>query len=384
MINFPPGRLTKILQDLEQGSFTGIAEIEVEKDDSKIHNSQILVFRAGKLVFAHDRQVSPQELATILGQRLDISIINAAIKTAQTKVANSDSFQEIFSFLSRMKIIPLTQLENLILQDIVLGLEKLLPYGGSLQTTSQTKFDLEYPSQKDGWSFIELQSELQKRQQKWSHYGKVGIDSADAVPKINQEEIKNISSTSAQKHCLKWINGERSLGTIAQNIQEDPLKLAHNYYSWVHKKWIYFGEKPSVDELVQLPAASTLPVETKLPTVLSVDDSPVVQTMLKRAMSDRYEVILANNGMQALKVLNSHQKEIRLILLDVTMPDIDGIELCRTIRRFKKFQDLPIIMLTAKDGMFDKVKGKFAGSTEYLTKPVDKENLLNTVGKYIS
>ncbi|WP_281291183.1 response regulator [Hyella patelloides] len=114
-----------------------------------------------------------------------------------------------------------------------------------------------------------------------------------------------------------------------------------------------------------------------------MDDSPVVQAMLKRSLSDRYEVILANNGMDALKILNSNKKNIELILLDVTMPDIDGIELCRTIRRFKKFQTLPIIMLTAKDGMFDKVKGKFAGSTEYLTKPVDKEELLTIIGKYV-
>jgi twitching motility two-component system response regulator PilG len=65
------------------------------------------------------------------------------------------------------------------------------------------------------------------------------------------------------------------------------------------------------------------------------------------------------------------------------MPDIDGLELCRTIRAMTKFKQLPIIMLTAKDGIVDRVKGQFAGSTQYLAKPVDREKLLPVLEKYI-
>lgn len=63
------------------------------------------------------------------------------------------------------------------------------------------------------------------------------------------------------------------------------------------------------------------------------------------------------------------------------MPDIDGIEFCKTVRGISKFRDLPVIMLTAKDGLIDKVKGQMAGSTHYLTKPVRKEKLLNVIEK---
>ena len=65
------------------------------------------------------------------------------------------------------------------------------------------------------------------------------------------------------------------------------------------------------------------------------------------------------------------------------MPEIDGLELCRTVRSIPQFRDLPIIMVTARDGFFDKVKGKFAGSSDYLTKPFDAEQLRQIVAKYI-
>jgi len=65
------------------------------------------------------------------------------------------------------------------------------------------------------------------------------------------------------------------------------------------------------------------------------------------------------------------------------MPEVDGLELCRTVRSIPQFRDLPIIMVTARDGFFDKVKGKFAGSNEYLTKPFDAEQLRQVVSRYI-
>ena len=65
------------------------------------------------------------------------------------------------------------------------------------------------------------------------------------------------------------------------------------------------------------------------------------------------------------------------------MPGIDGLELCRTVRSLPQFQNLPIIMLTARDGAFDKVQGRSAGATEYLTKPFDADKLREVIGKFI-
>lgn len=116
--------------------------------------------------------------------------------------------------------------------------------------------------------------------------------------------------------------------------------------------------------------------------ILSVDDSPIVQTAIKRALSSQYHVILTDKAMDALTLLN--QKPIKLLLLDLTMPDVDGLEICRTVRSIPKFRDLPIIMLTARDGLIDKMKGHIAGTTKYLTKPFEPEQLLEIVNKYVS
>lgn len=116
------------------------------------------------------------------------------------------------------------------------------------------------------------------------------------------------------------------------------------------------------------------------PTILAVDDSPVMQKTIQRTLEKHYRVILADNALDALSTI--YHERIAVVLLDVSMPDIDGLEMCRTVRSLPQFADLPIIMLTARDKAFDKVKGHLAGATEYLTKPFDGEQLLDLVEKY--
>lgn len=104
--------------------------------------------------------------------------------------------------------------------------------------------------------------------------------------------------------------------------------------------------------------------------------------MVKRALEDNYRVIVTDNAVDALTVI--YHEPVSLLLLDVTMPGIDGLELCRTVRSLPQFQELPIVMLTARDGLFDKVQGRMAGATEYLTKPFDAEQLNQVVSQFIS
>lgn len=117
------------------------------------------------------------------------------------------------------------------------------------------------------------------------------------------------------------------------------------------------------------------------PKVLSVDDSIVVQELIRRALSDDYQVLLCQSAIDALSMIN--QEEISVLLLDITMPEIDGLDFCRTIRSIPKFQDLPIVMVTGRDRAFDKVQGRLAGATDYLTKPFDADQLRQVMKKLI-
>lgn len=117
-------------------------------------------------------------------------------------------------------------------------------------------------------------------------------------------------------------------------------------------------------------------------TILAVDDSVVMQDLVKRALAQDYRVLVADNAVDALSMI--YHEQVSILLLDVSMPGIDGLELCRTVRNIPQFQELPIIMLTARDGLFDKVQGRLAGATEYLTKPFDAAQLRQVVGNFIN
>ncbi|HEY9692013.1 MAG TPA: response regulator [Oculatellaceae cyanobacterium] len=116
-------------------------------------------------------------------------------------------------------------------------------------------------------------------------------------------------------------------------------------------------------------------------TILAVDDSTVMQEMIKRALTSEYRVLVADNAVDALALI--YHQPISVLLLDVSMPGVDGLELCRTLRSLPQFSELPIVMLTARDGAFDRVQGRLAGATEYLTKPFDAEQLRQVVKNFI-
>lgn len=118
-------------------------------------------------------------------------------------------------------------------------------------------------------------------------------------------------------------------------------------------------------------------VHSDHPTILAVDDCRVTQKLIQKILGKEYQVKTASNAQEALNV--SYEDQIDLFILDVSMPEIDGLELCRTLRQLPQFQDSPIVMLTSRDGTFDKVKGKIAGATEYLTKPFNTEELREVI-----
>lgn len=113
------------------------------------------------------------------------------------------------------------------------------------------------------------------------------------------------------------------------------------------------------------------------PTVLTVDDSTVMQEVIQQILSPDYRVLRASTALEALAVMN--HEAVSILLLDISMPDIDGLDLCRTIRSLPNFSHLPIIMVTAKNSPFDKIQGRLAGATEYLTKPFDALQLRQMV-----
>ena len=118
------------------------------------------------------------------------------------------------------------------------------------------------------------------------------------------------------------------------------------------------------------------------PVVLVVDDSPTVRKIVQLTLQrENIQVYTAGDGLTALTAVADSQPD--LILLDIMLTHMDGYSICHLIRNNQEYRDLPIIMLSGKDGIFDKMRGKLAGSTEYMTKPFDSTELVQTVRRYL-
>ena len=115
--------------------------------------------------------------------------------------------------------------------------------------------------------------------------------------------------------------------------------------------------------------------------VLVIDDSNTIRRSAEIFLKQGgYQVLLAEDGFDALSKVNDHAPD--LIFCDILMPRLDGYQTCAIIKRNPKFSSVPVIMLSSKDGLFDKARGRMVGSEAYLTKPFTKDQLLQTVSQF--
>jgi twitching motility two-component system response regulator PilG len=127
--------------------------------------------------------------------------------------------------------------------------------------------------------------------------------------------------------------------------------------------------------------ASASPAAASSVKVLVIDDSNTIRRSAEIFLKQGgYEVLLAEDGFDALSKVNDHQPD--LIFCDILMPRLDGYQTCAIIKRNAKFAEVPVIMLSSKDGLFDKARGRMVGSQDYLTKPFTKDQLLAAVEQH--
>ncbi|MXS85332.1 response regulator [Nitrosomonas sp. HPC101] len=115
--------------------------------------------------------------------------------------------------------------------------------------------------------------------------------------------------------------------------------------------------------------------------VMVVDDSNTIRRSAEIFLAHSgCKVILAIDGFDAMAKVIDYQPDI--IFLDIVMPRLDGYQACMLIKKNPRYQSVPVIMLSSKNGLFDRARGRMVGSDEYLTKPFTKEALLNTIRKH--
>jgi twitching motility two-component system response regulator PilG len=115
--------------------------------------------------------------------------------------------------------------------------------------------------------------------------------------------------------------------------------------------------------------------------IMVIDDSKTIrrtaETLLKK---EGFEVIVATDGFEALSMVADHKPD--LIFLDIMMPRLDGYQTCALIKHHKVFRHTPVVMLSSKDGLFDRARGRVVGSDHYITKPFTREELLGAIEQH--
>lgn len=116
--------------------------------------------------------------------------------------------------------------------------------------------------------------------------------------------------------------------------------------------------------------------------VMVIDDSKTIrrtaETLLKK---EGCEVVTATDGFEALAKISDHQPQI--IFVDIMMPRLDGYQTCALIKNNQVFKQTPVIMLSSRDGLFDKARGRIVGSEQYLTKPFTRDELLGAIRRFV-
>jgi len=117
--------------------------------------------------------------------------------------------------------------------------------------------------------------------------------------------------------------------------------------------------------------------------VMVIDDSKTIrrtaETLLKKAGC---EVLTATDGFEALSIIADNHPD--LIFVDIMMPRLDGYQTCALIKHNELYRDIPVIMLSSKDGLFDRARGRIVGSEQYLTKPFTRDELLGAIKRHAS
>ena len=371
-----------LVSQLEQ-NISGELALETRVDSWQTQRIGRLVINNGALVYGDSKIPNNLQLARTFGNKFKSKSIDSALTVARNKLTNPKSVRELIKILVKLRVFKWEQIEANIHNQVVLMLEKFVTYPGQAIWHDSTDFDLCFGEDCHGLNWIQLKQDLNLRQKQWTSLAPQ-ISSMDAVPYVGQSNKLKLgflrgSDPRIGEHFDTYVDGRRTLVDIATVMDKDPLIVANFYFNWVNSGIVSFKNISEANNQAGTIASGTS--DTNLPKVLSVDDSPIVQLSIKRALTGHCNLLCSNQPINALSILRQHSVE--LLLLDLTMPGIDGLDFCKMIRNIPKFKNLPIVMLTARDGFINKMKGQIAGTNEYLTKPFTPEELVAVVNKYI-
>ena len=224
-----------------------------------------------------------------------------------------------------------------------------------------------------------LISKIVRQVQKWKQfYPQIQLPSQ--CPNITDEnKLKASLEEGAFKNIYRWIDGKTSLRQLSRYFNRDILTIARAIYPYIKRGWIQLINSNISSVKSYNNQELYFPKATK---IVCIDDELNIGKSVELILAPQgYEITILNNPLESLTKIFMIKPD--LILCDITMPELDGYNICSMLRNSNTFQQTPIIMLTGKEGFIDRIRAKMVGANDYLTKPFDKDELLMLVEKYL-
>ncbi|MEI6441573.1 MAG: response regulator [Nostocales cyanobacterium ELA583] len=236
-------------------------------------------------------------------------------------------------------------------------------------------------------SFTNADMSIRQMQDAWSIWSQAGL--ANIYPNLSPvlrrpEQLQQMVNPSVYKNFVNLIDGQFTLRELGIKMKQDVLPVSRSLLPYILKGIIELVSVPDLPLTVESSRSIIKqPTKQAAPLIACVDDSPQVCKILEEIMT-RYGLrfVKIQDAVQALPILIQEKPD--LIFLDLIMPIASGYEICTQLRRISAFADTPVIILTGNDGLVDRVRAKVVGSTDFMSKPIVADRVMNMVRKYLA
>lgn len=211
---------------------------------------------------------------------------------------------------------------------------------------------------------------------------KLGDRSPNKAPIIrSSEQLQEHTAPKTYAAFTKLFNGRNTLRDLSLQLKRDLNQFSSSLLPYIQQGYI------DLVSVADLPAPITPPtviqVDENAPLIACIDDSPLIcETMANILKKAGYRFNGITEPMKAIAKILATKPD--LIFLDLVMPNTNGYEICASLRKLSFFQKTPIIIVTSNDGMIERVKTKMVGASDFMAKPINSDEVINIVSKYLS
>jgi two-component system, chemotaxis family, response regulator PixG len=392
----PQRNIISKFQYLSWGEFTGSAIVIVESGQA-----WEMLFYQGKIVWSIDRQQPNRQWQRLLrahvgSEHIELELLFQAAKHVQSSAfeVRKDPCWQYQGAIALMSLAEITaaELTNILTAAAQETIFDLLQYsqGEKLTFRSQPEAFANRP-------LILLRTEdiLDRAEAMWQEWDsqRLGNISPNKTPVIvHPVQLYRQTTPIIYQNLVQVITGKQTLREIAVAIDEDLLLLTRSLTRYIQTGIIESIDLPDLpsptidpNSCPALPAIVTPPSPTPIPAnklVICIDDSPQVCKLMRTIVTEAgHRFIAIQDPTQALPRLLENNPD--LIFLDLIMPKVNGYEICSQIKRISTLAHIPIVILTGKDGLLDRVRSKATGASEFISKPITRHAINTSLAKYI-